>query len=229
MNKLIVRGLGAGTALALVLAANQSRAQDWTTPSADVTYTFNGVDNNLQNQPAAFVTLPQFNPALGTLEEVQISFQGNAVFNGATFNNSGNAGAFTSLTANVAATAPTLNTVTLNIAGPGGYFNAPTSGTSDPYGTGGTITYPTSPINITISSITPAVLSAYQGSGDVNIPLSAQLASLGGPVLSYASGTSQAGATFHIEYEYSAVPEASTIGLVAGLGCLVALFRRARN
>jgi hypothetical protein len=42
-------------------------------------------------------------------------------------------------------------------------------------------------------------------------------------------GQSQAGATFHIEYEYSPVPEASTIGLIAGLGCLVALVRRARN
>ena len=43
------------------------------------------------------------------------------------------------------------------------------------------------------------------------------------------SGASTAGATFHIEYEYSPVPEGSIIGLVAGLGCLAALVRRGRD
>jgi hypothetical protein len=36
------------------------------------------------------------------------------------------------------------------------------------------------------------------------------------------------GETFHIEYEYSPVPETSTCGVIAGLGCLIALARRLR-
>jgi hypothetical protein len=67
------------------------------------------------------------------------------------------------------------------------------------------------------------------------IPASFQLNNLPNlvtPLLNYNArpfGAPAVGATFHLEYEYSPVPEASTIGLVAGLGCLTALVRRARR
>jgi len=48
------------------------------------------------------------------------------------------------------------------------------------------------------------------------------------PETMFGTASSTAGATFHVEYEYSPVPESSTVGVIAGLGCLVALARRAR-
>ena len=71
--------------------------------------------------------------------------------------------------------------------------------------------------------------------GLLPIPASFQvnnLPNLVTPALNYYApplAAPDVGATFHLEYEYSAVPEASTIGLVAGLGCLAALVGRARR
>jgi len=232
MNKLIVRSLGAGTALALVLAASQSRAQNEYSPTDVNAATINELDSTTRSET---VSVEQFNPALyGTLDGVIITLTPSATYNSLYLNNSGVAGSFQQLATQVSASLTRYGPLTAQVYGPNIFpaaISAPANGiTSASYGGANNFV---SPGQITLTTTTE--LAPFIGTGSTPITTSFQLLSYynnvanSGPFLNYSSGQSDAGATFHIEYEYSPVPEASTIGLIAGLGCLVALVRRARN
>lgn len=96
--------------------------------------------------------------------------------------------------------------------------------------------------------LTPHPNSALEAPGGLSsIPVVLDASLLGGPgmvgglpaslftgaaasgLLFPVNGAGSLGETYHIEWEYSPVPEASTCGLVAGLGCLVILVRRFRR
>jgi hypothetical protein len=235
MKELIVRSLLGGAALVLALTSNQSMAQlpvysldaiDYNVPLAV------NVDNNLQTS-ATICSVPQFNTSGGSLvlDDVIITLTGAATYNNLILNNIGSSGSFTTLnTDTVANGLPVLGSLTATVTGPSGSVIA-LSGqpTSPAYGNSLTPIYNTTSFTLSSGSFD---LSGYDGTGAIPVQFTYELKGPSGLVLNYASGTSTAGgtgSTFHIEYEYSPVPEASTVGLVAGLGCLVALFRRARH
>jgi hypothetical protein len=102
-------------------------------------------------------------------------------------------------------------------------------------GAGASLPYSNPGPGYTLNGVDVTLGASALYNGIFPIPASFQLnnlPSLVTPALNYIvpplSGP-DVGATFHLEYEYSAVPEASIIGLVAGLGCLAALAGRARR
>ncbi len=236
MRTAIVRSLLGGMAMGLVLAASQSKAQvvtpDPTAPSSGAQYGNVGTTLTTPINSSSFL---QFNPSLGTLIEVELTLTENVTYTSLSVaNTSGSAVNFPGFSTTATATVPgSYNVVVTASSDPAGGISVANHSHSAQYtgtGTASQIVY--------ITSANQSVLNGFTAPNSnpsyMTLPVEFQLAN---PIPgesppnfgSGLSGASTAGATFHIEYEYSPVPEGSIIGLVAGLGCLAALVRRGRD
>jgi hypothetical protein len=172
----------------------------------------------------AAITVSQFDPSLGTLNAVFIQTVGNASVNGYLQNNASLPETFSfGMGVEVATLLPNSSLLTADVlAAKPGVFTVPPQGGVAVFG--GPATY-TGTASTTLSG---AEMAPFVGAGSVGLPTetSTVLAFTGGGGNIQANLSTLVGETFHIEYEYSPVPEASTCGVIVGLGCLLALVRR---
>lgn len=232
MKKLVIRSLLGVAAAALVFATGEARAA------------FQDVyDTSLATQTATTwsgtFSVPQFNSALGTLNEVEVWFTTAATASPSLYNgNPFQATVVTSLSAGVNAYAAfnggpnTLfqNTpVALSVPPPAGGFTIAPGATVNPIPGW---TYPAA-ATLTDYVTYNAGLGYFTGNGNVTMNTSvygnSSANETGG--LFTPTWNTTAGETLEVQYDYtvSPVPEASAVGVMAGVGCLLALVRRMRR
>jgi hypothetical protein len=181
--------------------------------SVTVTY-YSTVVPNMTAGYAVALTLPQFNPLLGTLQSVSLSVDATTVGQVQVINTTSGAlpfsNAFTSVPVTVTGPGPTVVTTTATAM--------VTSGTANP----GLNTFPNVGGMSTAETPVTGSLIPYMGTSTFGVTLSttAGSASSGGMGSNgqlFFGGTAKAGGTADVTYTYLAVPEPASMGLL-GIG-----------
>jgi hypothetical protein len=197
------------------------------TPSQAASVTYDSSVVPLQSIPFSYVlSLPKFDPSLGTLTGVTLSVDASVLGMVQIFNISGTTKSFTNATASVPMTA----------TGPGGVVATTTatavvaSGTAAP----GLNSYPpVLGLSQGLAPVAPVNFGLYEGVGTFNGTLAVTAASgtfggTGGGGSLFFGGTAEAGGAINVEYTYtpSVVPEPTSMALL-GIGMTSFLaFRR---
>jgi hypothetical protein len=209
MTTTFVAWLALSAGLGSAHAGSETIVQSFSNPAAAVPYTYTALAN-------------QFNPALGTLQSVQIEMGSSVTGYVSVFNLNNVTENFTNATA----------AIPVGLSGPNGLAFAVTattpaqSGSVGPfssYPTGDPVALPGMTVNVTESTtITGAGLSPYIGSGqhDLDFVFSTSTGTYGGSAVAnvYFGGNATASASIEVIYTYlPAVPEPSSMALL-GIG-----------
>jgi hypothetical protein len=216
-NQNFLKYAGLVAAGALLLAASADAQSD---PS--VTYTYNyGNPTPLGAGGSDTFSLNQFNPALGTLNDIILTLNSldnvNANIENFTGQSQNYLSAFASAPVQVSTSVGGLSTIATGTAtyGAGTVPASPTE-----------TMLPATQVTATSSTTLSSGLSAFEGLSSVNVTVAVNNGTYGGsaPSLVFFGGDYNSSGSFTVEYDYTpsvvAVPEVPMTGSFMGAGCL---------